>query len=109
MIRRIICKNNIINKNVRHVVKKYNVASKTTTTLFNKKRIMVHNNNNLNLLRNFSTSNDEVKYKHPLSELVFDEIVTSKPEWFHKDKIECASPRLEFWRYDELPVFHMEP
>ena len=48
MIRRIICKNNIINKNVRHVVKKYNVASKTTTTLFNKKRIMVHNNNNLN-------------------------------------------------------------
>ena len=88
MIRRIICKNNIINKNVRHVVKKYNVASKTTTTLFNKKRIMGHNNNNLNLLRNFGTSNDEVKYKHPLSELVFDEIVTSKPEWFHKDKIE---------------------
>ena len=40
------------------------------------------------ILRSYSKSLDEVQYKHPLSELIFDEIAVSKPEWFLKDKIE---------------------
>ena len=46
------------------------------------------------ILRSYSKSLDEVQYKHPLSELIFDEIVASKPEWFLKDKIEWNAHRI---------------
>ena len=33
-------------------------------------------------------SSEEVRYKHPLSELVLDEIVALTPEWFQEDNVE---------------------